>query len=344
MNRPRVILFIILVLASTLACRAATRLIYPDTPTPLAPTATPVPPTLTPTSTPEASCPDETAAILKAAKSAVYAFSNFPSVDTGAHLDIPLVTYRVNGDQLSDPTSETVPRDLRKYQKDFPVQREAWGLFTRLIPLNQRQMVREYAVVTDGPGQLLAGVEQTSDDPNAWVLGVDIADVPYTKNLVFTLLHEFGHLLTLNASQVPPDLKVFQHPDDDHIYFQAVATCPVYFPGEGCSLPDSYINTFYEHFWGDFYAEWQKIDDIVDEEKRQNRLDAFYRKYQDQFVDSYAVTSPAEDIAETWTFYVLSPKPQGDSIAEQKLLFFYEYPELVQLRAKILANLCTENP
>ncbi len=346
MNRPRVILLGILVLAPTLACRAATRLIYPDTPTPLAPTATSIPPTLTPTptSTPEAFCPAEMAAIIKATKSDIYALSDFPNVDTGDHLDIPLVIYRVSGDKIGDPSPVSVPRDLRKYQKDFPLQQGAWRLFTTLIPLDQRRMVHEYVVVTDGPGQLLAGVEQTSDDPDAWVLAVDIADVPYTKNLVFTLLHEFGHLLTLNASQVPPDLKVFQHPDDDHLYFQEVAACPGYFPGEGCSLPDSYINTFYERFWGDLYTEWQKIDDIVEEGKRQNKLEAFYRTYKDRFVDSYAVTSPEEDIAETWAFYVVSPRPQGDSIAEQKVLFFNEYPELVQLRAQILANLCAANP
>jgi hypothetical protein len=344
MNQPRLIIFGILVLASTLACRAATRLIYPDTPTTFASSATPIPSMLTLTSTPEASCPTEMASIIQASKNDSYTLSNFPSVDTGGHLDIALVIYPVNGDQISDPITETVPRELRKYQKDFPIQREAWDLFTRLIPLDQRRMVHEYAVVTDGPGQLLAGVEQTSDDPNAWVLAVDIADVPDTKNLVFTLLHEFGHLLTLNASQVPPDLKVFRHPDDDLLYSQEVAACPDYFPGEGCSLPDSYINTFYQRFWANFYAEWQKIDSIDDEEKRQNKLDAFYRKYADQFVDSYAVTSPEEDIAETWTFYLANPKPRGNSIAEQKILFFYEHPELVQLRAQILANLCAANP
>lgn len=344
MKRPRVIIFGVLVLASTLACRAVARLIYPDIPTPLAPTAILVPPTPIPTSTPEVSCPAEMAAIIKASKNDFYDLSNFPSVDTGDDLDIPLVTYRVSGDQLSNPTTETVPRDLRKYQRDFPAQQEAWDLFATLIPLDQRRMVHEYTVVTDGPGNLLAGVEQASDDPEAWVLALDIADMPYTKNLVFTLLHEFGHLLTLNASQVPPDLKVFQHPDDDHIYFQEVAACPDYFPGEGCSLSDSYINTFYERFWGDLYTEWQKIDDIADEEKRQNRLDALYQKYKDQFVDAYAVTSPEEDIAETWVFYLANPKPRGDSIAEQKILFFYEYPELVQLRAQILANLCAANP
>jgi hypothetical protein len=33
-------------------------------------------------------------------------------------------------------------------------------------------------------------------------------------------------------------------------------------------------------------------------------------KYKDQFVTDYAVTTPEEDIAESWTFFVLAP-PKG---------------------------------
>lgn len=40
------------------------------------------------------------------------------------------------------------------------------------------------------------------------------------------------------------------------------------------------------------------------------------------------------------TFFVLSAPPPGNNIAEEKILFFYEYPELVQMRASILANIC----
>jgi hypothetical protein len=53
------------------------------------------------------------------------------------------------------------------------------------------------------------------------------------------------------------------------------------------------------------------------------------------------VTNPEEDIAESWSFFILSPKPAGNTIAEQKILFFYNYSELVQLRNEILNNLCT---
>ena len=73
-------------------------------------------------------------------------------------------------------------------------------------------------------------------------------------------------------------------------------------------------------------------------------LEDFYNTYQDQFLTDYAPTSPAEDIAESWAFFVLSPKPEMNSIANEKILFFYEYPELVQLRAQILNQICIEFP
>jgi hypothetical protein len=50
--------------------------------------------------------------------------------------------------------------------------------------------------------------------------------------------------------------------------------------------------------------------------------------------------NPPEDIAESWTEFVLRPKPVGASIAEQKALFFYEFPELVQTRREILQGVC----
>ena len=73
-------------------------------------------------------------------------------------------------------------------------------------------------------------------------------------------------------------------------------------------------------------------------------LDDFYKIYQDQFLTDYAATSPLEDIAESWAFFVLSPKPELNSIANEKILFFYEYPELVALRQEILDRLCVEFP
>jgi hypothetical protein len=338
MNRIRILLFIIFGLGSSLACRAATRLILADTPVPPLLTATSLPPTA------EISCPSESASILKAADQPGFTSGNFPNVDTGNNLDIPLVTYTVNGDQLIDPFLEAVPDNLKKYQSDVATQQKAWKLFITLIPADQRRIITEYQVITDGPDNVLAIVEQTRSDPNKWTLEIDMADVLDTKNLVFTLLHELGHLVTLNSSQVPPDLQVFDHPDSERIYEKEAAACRYFFSGEGCSLPDSYLNTFFDKFWSGLYAEWHQIDNIQNDNKRQDKLDAFYKKYKDQFVDDYAVTDPNEDIAETWAFFLLSPKPKGHTIADQKLQFFYQYPELDQLRGRILQNLCKVQP
>ncbi len=345
MGRSRVILFVVLVLASTLACRAATRLISGDTPVPPARSAATFPAPASPTATSQASdsCPAETSSILDAANNSTYQ-SSFPSVDTGDQSDIPLVIYTVSGNEIANPILEKVPRNLIRYQDDYKLQKQSWDLFAAIIPPDQRAIVRQYEIITDGQGGVLGAVEQSSFDPNSWMLEVDIADAPDTKDLVFTMLHEFGHLLTLNPSQVPPDLKVFDNPTNDDIYNQEVNACSTYFPGEGCSLANSYINVFFDRFWTDIYAEWQKIDDIENDQKRENRLESFYRKYREQFIDDYAVTDPSEDIAETWAYYILSPEPKGSSIADQKIKFFYQFPELVRLRQQILTNLCAANP
>ena len=168
-----------------------------------------------------------------------------------------------------------------------------------------------------------------------------------TDNLTsptFTLIHEYGHLLTLGPDQVPPSLAVFNNPEDNDIYLKELSACPDYFPGEGCANPDSYINAFYNQFWADIHEEWQQINLEEDPDLLQQGLDDFYAKYQDQFVTDYAATNPEEDMAESWSFFVLGPKPAGDTIAEQKTLFFYNYPELVELRSAILNNLCTSFP
>lgn len=258
--------------------------------------------------------------------------------------EILLVTYTVSGDEISDPSYENVDAALQDEQNDSATQQQVWKYFDMLIPANQREVIAKYAIITDGQGGTLAAVSQTQSDANLWSLQVDIADSTDYNNLTFTLVHEFGHLLTLGPGQVPPSLAVFNNPDDDNIYSKEVSACPQYFPGEGCANSDSYINAFYDQFWADIHEEWNEINLEEDEDIYYQRLDEFYNKYQDQFVTDYAATNPEEDMAETWAFFVLGPKPVGDTIAGQKVLFYYQYPELVESRAQILNNLCGSFP
>ncbi len=290
------------------------------------------------------SCLREISLVLAEANNEHLPLSSFPNVDTTSSVDVPLVTYDIRGDQLSAPALATVPPQLVPYQRDFSTQRAAWELFASMIPADDRSMLAQFEIITDGPGGVLSAVEQTPGDPRRWVLETDIADMPDTKNLAFTLLHEYGHLLTLNSSQVPPDLRVFSDPDSTRVRERAAASCSTYFPGEGCSLSSSSVNSYFNDFWKGLFTEWSAIDQIGDEDRRDARLHSFYRKYSNQFVDSYAASSPVEDIAETWAYFVLSPRPSGDSVADQKMSFFYAYPELVSLREHVRAGLCAAMP
>jgi len=343
-SRHRILAALTALLLPALACRAATRLIIPDTPTPQPtvtppPTLTPFPPpTLTPVSLPEASCPLVTTDILTTAVEFQFDSAEHEGDETY------LVTYIVNDDAISSPFYEPVPDDLKDERDDRARHEQIWNYFTRLIPSEQRAFLSAFAIVTDGNGDILAAVGQSSDDPGAWILEVDLLDSTDDYVLTFTLLHEFGHLLTLNASQVPPSLPIFGDPENDSLYQSELAACPQYFPSEGCSTPGSYINLFFERFWLDLYAEWQAIDTEPDEDVYYDRLNRFYETYRDQFLTDYAATSPAEDIAESFAFFILSPRPDLTSIANEKILFFYEHPELVELRRRILNQLCVEFP
>jgi hypothetical protein len=347
-RHQRFALTITALLFASLACRAATRLIIPDTPTPQPtstttplPTLTPfLPPIATPTIEYVASCPLVLEQIVTDSTSSS---ANLLNGESTRDPDITyLVQYSVNGDEIDNPHFEAVSNNLKNEQEDRTAHEEIWKYFTRLIPAQQRAVLNSFSIITDGKYNILAAVNQSDRNPYKWQLNVDFADSKEKTVLTFTLLHEYGHLLTLNSDQEKVNLAVYHNPDDETIYQREVDACPQYFTGEGCSNPDSYINQFFERYWTDLYAEWQVIDAEPDDNKRYDMLDDFYKTYQDQFLTDYAPTSPAEDIAETWAFFILAPKPEANSIANEKILFFYEYPELVQLRTQIINQICIE--
>lgn len=320
------------------------------TPEPIAPPIIPSAPTLVPTLEPEAlSCPRITERIVDA--NSPSASSNdsdgITLSDRGQsdeEIDAYLVTYVISNDELTDPYYESVDITLENDQKDTAKHEELWQYFATLIPYEYRQHVVEFVIMTDGKENVLAAVAQTSFDASLWNLQVDVADTNDYYYLTFTLVHEFAHLLTLSPEQVPPSEAIFNNPSDDDLYFRELAACSNFHPGEGCSNSDSYINQFYDQFWVDIYDEWNEINLEEDEDLYYEKLDDFYYKYEDQFLTDYAVTHPAEDIAESFAFFVFAEKPAGNSIAEEKILFFYQFPELVEMRTEILNNLCVSFP
>ena len=249
-----------------------------------------------------------------------------------------LVKYEIDGDQILAPQYETVSNDLVDEQENVAMHQMIWDFYAVMIPSDARSFLTHYIVITDGLGGGLAAVEQTPDDPVLWMLNVDIADTGNIEELTFTLIHEYGHLLTLNANQVDVDEYVFNNPDDDDAYYEAEENCITYFTGEGCARSSSYFYLFFDEFWLDIYDEWSEIQYIEDDEEYYETLDEFYFAREDEFVTDYAVTNPGEDIAESWAFFVTQQKPTGNIIAEKKVLFFYQFPELIALRDEIIAR------
>ena len=207
-----------------------------------------------------------------------------------------------------------------------------WNSIYNILPHKEiSNYINSFRLYTDGENGDLGGMNRLDESNANWQFDLDIKDMNIfssdKKKVVdstHTLIHEFGHLITLNIEQIKPEQ------DDDQLEYGFYETA------EGYCLNNSYLNLFVEEFWADnLLDEWYDIDEVEDYEERHNRLYDFYLNYPEDFVSDYAAESPEEDIAESWTFFVFSDKREGNSIREQKINFFYRFPELVEYRTYI---------
>ncbi|MFM2414746.1 MAG: hypothetical protein RI911_439 [Candidatus Parcubacteria bacterium] len=214
-----------------------------------------------------------------------------------------VTSYQVNAD-------ETI---TLKSGIQSPRHAEIWRLFARISPDSfTKAYVETFEIADDSSDDTLAYVHD--EDGNAlWSVGVNLGAFGQEgkREDVLTLVHEFAHIVTLNQTQI------------------VHAECGItYDTGDGCAKAGSYLNTFVQKFWPG-----------QDRALALNGTNLFERSPQ-RFPTEYAASSPEEDIAESFALFVLgdgSTVPQ--TIAEQKVAFFKDYPELVQLRASIRKGL-----
>ena len=223
---------------------------------------------------------------------------------------------------------------------------EIWDFLRRILPPTLLiSDVSEYHIFTDGVEETLAYVSPLSDDATQWLIGIDIADAGTsgkinTRDFVHTTIHEYAHILTLENDQVPPDTSLSAEEIEDGVESDVAQACTTYYTGEGCALSNSYINQYFTKFWADlYYNEFQDVEWAETDEEYEEKLIEFYDAHADQFVTDYAATNPGEDIAESFTYFVLQDKPNGNSIDDQKIRFFYDYPSLVAIHTHIRGEL-----
>ena len=224
-----------------------------------------------------------------------------------------------------------------------------WTFIRRILPGNTiHDEVAEFQIFTDGPDATLAFVSPMPDDAFQWYMAFDIEDSGGEGNLggeagldefTHTIIHEFAHILTLENDQVPPDTTLTPEEVEEGYISEIEENCQTYYSGEGCANGNAYIALFFEAFWLDIYDDYLYVEEAESDDEYEDRLYDFYDEYYDYFVSEYAATSPAEDIAESFTFFVLNDRPPNETIADEKVLFFYQFPRLVQMRTYIRGQL-----
>ena len=185
--------------------------------------------------------------------------------------------------------------------------RSLWERVKAMLPQGSLDSFDRFTVFTDGEEEILAYVVPTDDQGARWELAVDPKDANDETSFAETVFHEYCHYLTLNDRQVE---------------YGGQPSYGCYAESDLTARQDSYLNAFYRAFWTDY------LDDrLADPETY-----GFYLRHADDFLTSYAATNPSEDIAESFAYFVLYDRAEGDGIQARKQNFFYDYPELVAFR------------
>ena len=193
-----------------------------------------------------------------------------------------------------------------------------WERMRAILPEGAYEDFDRFTVFTDGEDGVLAYVTASDYRGSTWEIAVDPADAEDEGWFTETVLHEYCHYLTLN---------------DEQVTYTDRQTTDTYNEAGMVSAPGSYLDDFYQAFWTGY------LDDRLANPDSCN----FFLRHEDDFVTDYASTSPSEDIAESFTYFVVYPPQEGDEVWVQKLNFFYDYPERVAFRTAVRQRLgCTD--
>ncbi len=265
-----------------------------------------------------------------------------------------LASYYIDGEEIVDPYFEKL--DRKRLNKVFAEDKEAkeevlqqrqdrgyheslWEMYSTLIPAKYREDIKEFDMITDGYDGIVAHVMPSMEYPKEWVLSLDTLDSAVNIDEVMkTLIHETAHVLTLGRKQIPIDEKYLKAFEEDKDISSYRNTCKNLFLQEGCAKEKSYINQFHNAFWKQIEQEWTEKKVEESEEVQMQ----FFKEKQDEFVSEYGTTNVAEDIADTFTAFILQDSKkvkEGTELKYKKIAFFYQFPELVKMRAEVLSGL-----
>lgn len=167
--------------------------------------------------------------------------------------------------------------------------------------------IKEWRIFYDDKSDLGAFVETVSGS-GKWLVGVNrysysSDNLQIKKSFANLFVHEYSHILLFQEQVFTED--------------------------------------FTNKFWTkEDFGHQKRVSGVPDSE-RFNALRHYFDNNKDRFVSDYATISPDEDMAETFVSFVKEDKPFGYTLAERKILAFYEESQFVDLRAQLRTNLQT---
>lgn len=236
--------------------------------------------------------------------------------------DGEITLYSVHGEDISKIVDYQVSGQDLVYQQDLQEHQKLWRLVKKIVPLNYRDKIGEFLIYNGSVTETNGLSVQINNDLSKWKLGIAINySNDDQQKLIYTIVHEFGHILTLNNDQINTTIR------EDN--------CTTFYTDLGCSKSDSYLNQFQNQFWSDIWDSFLTAqgDGIMG-------IQSFYTTYSDRFLVQNSANNPKEDIADAFAIFVTREEAAtGNSIAEQKIEFMYNFSELVSLRNYIRTNL-----
>jgi len=236
--------------------------------------------------------------------------------------------FDLHGDRESQ--SDTI------YDKGKRTLENHWHVISNIIPSEYRESLKKlYYRDKDGTSFLAVGYTEGKSSELALLISENISE-KYSPSTRFILLHEFGHILTTNDQEVDIYEGIFEEGMTDEVEAEAIAQCETVYSQTRCAKEDSYLYDYYKDFWQDINEEFEAID-WYDEKGFEN----FFFDHEEHFFNSYQGTNILEDIATSFAFFIYthSDVRKKPEIKYQKINFFYNYDELIELRTAILENL-----
>ncbi len=227
-----------------------------------------------------------------------------------ANVPTKITTYAIDNGTISKKEDENnIDYRLLPLENDVQLQKKIWRDIVQVFPKQYLELLTEFQIFSDGAGLMTGEVYKViqNDQQTGWGIAIDPADI---DDIAYTLLHELAHTIDI---------------------YQSRPQCE----SEGIFTNENrYLQHFTKQFWepyGDTFTNLQGMNKT----NREKEIETLSKKYKDFFLTDYALKNSEEDFSESFAHFVLLNKPSTKTIADQKIQFFYDYPELVHLRSSL---------